>query len=459
MLVFLLCITGPIFAISILFEDTPQAYDSLVLLEESYTGPSPEVSNNNNLEEIQLVFYGPGKNVYEYYGHVGIILKYTGVHEVLYDWGVFNSQTPGFILNAFRGAMFYELSSSNPKQLMHELMQMEGRSVRYYTLEGLSAEDKKFIEGFLVFNSEPSNSRYRYHFFEDNCSTRVRDLLNHVYDGKLKEKYDIPYGTRRNAIQAQTAPHILIETLFGIGQGSVQDREISYYDAMFLPGFLEEGLKDLKIENENGELVSPLLLKEESTWENKYPYDISFDNKNSSWMPIFLIMGLIAALNIVLNLFSTKLRFSKKIFLGLNFVILIPLSLISLILFIAPFYTIHDCVWFNQNTFFLNPLSLILLFYSAKGLFTRKIKRENTSLSTISFVALIHVILVLLNVVLKIFLPHQANWVHIVSFGLYFLSLIQLRDLKEFIMGLKNFKCPLSKNAKFKSIFSRKEKK
>lgn len=431
----------PLFAISFTYIDTPQPYDSDVLLSSFEKDKEFLTPTENDVDDILLAFYGPGSQVYEYYGHVGIIVRYKSGREVLYDYGVFNASEKGFLKNVIQGKMFYSLAYGERINFMESYMRSVSRSVKYYRLLGLSDEKKNEIESFLRFNSRPDRDKYLYNFFNDNCSTRVRDILDKAYDGALSEFGKKSFGTRRTAIESQTAPHVATETVFGIAEGDIQDREINYYDAMFLPSILEYSLRTITIENSDGEPLHIVALEGESIWKNKYEYNAREKHTSSSYTILLLIIIQIVLFNIVCKiLYKTKFRrLGVKLFCLLNGCVFLFLFVLSLAMSIMCLYTIFDCAWENQNLIFINPLLILGVVYSFEGLFSHSFLKEEKALHHLSIVSLVYALLCVIALILKLtILPPQANLVHILYFALYYLSLPDYDKLYKRIKNRRN---------------------
>ena len=429
-LLFLLHI--PLYALSFTYVDTPQSYDSPVLLSSFEKNKDFLTDKEIDVMDIVVVFYGPGSRVYEYYGHVGIIVRYKNGTETLYDYGVFNPYEKNFVKNVIQGKMFYSLSYGNTKKIMENYMRDVSRSVRYYRLVNLSDEKKNEIVSFLKFNAGEDRNKYHYNFFTDNCSTRVRDILDMAYDGALKEYGKRSFGTRRTAISPQTAPHVITETVFGIAEGSLQDIPINYYEAMFLPSVLEYSLRNITVGTSSEEKSHIVILEGESIWQNKYEYNVSENHKPSPYIILLLITLQFVLLNTVLKLlYATKIkRFAKKLFCLINGLILLALFILSVTMSYMCLYTVFECAWRNQNLIFINPLLIFPMIYAFKGLFSVSCYKEEKALHRLSIYALIFALFVLSALILKlIILPYQANLVHILYFMLYYLSLPDYANL------------------------------
>lgn len=417
LIAFLILLTSiiPVFAMSITYKDTPQAYDSPVILSQ-FDKDKDGLNSADSVKDIYICFYGAGKTFYEMFGHVSIIVRYDNNKEDTYDYGVFNPRSKGFLSNVLHGFMFYELYRQVNRYSLQNEMESAERSIRYYRLKGLAPDKKEDISKFLKYNYSEYRRKYLYHFFNDNCSTRIRDILDKAYDGKLSEIGKRPYGSERTAIETQISPYPLTEMLYGIAGGSVMDREISYYDAMFLPSILEYALDEIGASE----------FDSKNDWNVKYDYNANFETKTSSWTPLIYIALIFALLNVIFKI-SFTMKYSKatiRFYALINSIVLLVIFVISLCMCYMQLYTIIDCAWYNENTIFINPLILVPLVEMLMMLFSKTSVKFRTLNKLISYQGIFFTLLALLALLLKPLLPYQANTVQIVSFLVYYLSLI-----------------------------------
>ncbi len=130
-------------------------------------------------------------------------------------------------------------------------------SIHPYVLGGTAAEpqpdragsalpvvQKQRLFAFLEWNALPENRNYRYDFFYDNCSTRIRDALKRTCGDSLQFhlKLDKTY-TFRQLLDIYLLTSIGADFGMDIGQGMPSDRIATPYQAMFLPDFLMGGFE------------------------------------------------------------------------------------------------------------------------------------------------------------------------------------------------------------------------
>ena len=141
-----------------------------------------EVSDNSL--RISLLTFAPGETYWQRFGHNAILVENTSTGaNAVYNYGMFDFFQKNFFLNFARGHMVYRLDVDTLDRTLR-LYASEGRWVRQQVLN-LDAAQRLHIAQFLDTNAQPENAEYRYDYFRDNCSTRVRDAIDHVLGGEI----------------------------------------------------------------------------------------------------------------------------------------------------------------------------------------------------------------------------------------------------------------------------------
>jgi len=103
-------------------------------------------------------------------------------------------------------------------------------------------------------NALPENRDYRYDYYGDNCSTRVRDVLDRVLDGQLEALFSADttaftyrWHTRR-VLRELPAYYLGIQFVLG----PTADRPITEWEEMFLPLSLMEGIRAVQLPDGKG---------------------------------------------------------------------------------------------------------------------------------------------------------------------------------------------------------------
>ncbi|MFW6199998.1 MAG: DUF4105 domain-containing protein [Gemmatimonadota bacterium] len=197
-----------------------------------------------------LVTIGRGPAVWERFGHnmIWIHDPARGVSEI-YNYGLFSFEQENFLLRFIQGRMEYWMAGEpNVTGLLSAYARTE-RSVEIQELR-LTVEQVTELHEFLEWNELPENRFYPYDYYRDNCSTRVRDALDRVMEGRLGAwARDRPTNQsyRDHTLQLSSGLFwVSIGMHFGLGP-SVDD-PLSAWDAMFVPMELRDHIRDFPSE-------------------------------------------------------------------------------------------------------------------------------------------------------------------------------------------------------------------
>ncbi len=95
--------------------------------------------------------------------------------DLVYNWGVFDFGTPNFVWKFAKGRLNYSLGIYSYDNFLRDYF-LEGRWVVSQKLNLETADIEKLFQ-LIAENLKPENVTYRYDFFYDDCSTRIRDLI------------------------------------------------------------------------------------------------------------------------------------------------------------------------------------------------------------------------------------------------------------------------------------------
>jgi hypothetical protein len=298
---------------------------------------------------IGVLVMEPGEVFWERFGHVAILVEDRAKGTATsYNFGFFDMAEPGFFGNFVRGKMRYFLAEL---PLADDLAQYrdEGRGVTVQWLD-LSPIEARALARDLAVNARPEFARYRYDYYLDNCSTRVRDALDRALSGRLKQQ--LSGRSRGNTWRSESVrlawPAPWMAFGFHLGLGGLADRPLSRWDEAFIPMRLRESLREVK-----GDGGKPLVSSEEQL----LPHRISLPpEEEPGWRVAALVIGLAMALAITW-LGGRRPRLLAG--LALPFWLLAGMagSLMAFIWFGTAHYAGHQ----NENLLLLSPLALGLL--------------------------------------------------------------------------------------------------
>ena len=308
---------------------------------------------------ISLVTMGPGKYVWERFGHNAIRVtdSRTGA-DTAYNYGMFDFGHENFFTNFARGEMDYWMEGADANRMFRAYMR-DDRSVWVQVLDLTPKQRLELVE-FLRWNEQPENRFYRYHYYYDNCSTRVRDALDRVLGGSIRSATDtVASGaTYRSHTRRLTENDVFVYTGINIGLSRPTDRPISEWEEMFLPLALRERVRDITVTDDSGR-VRPLVVSEETLYlsTGEAPPDAP-----PTWWPRYLAVGLIIG---GLLAFTGRRRHESR---GARTVFVIVAMLWGLVAGIAGMalaylwlLTAHITSYANENLLQFFPLSLALV--------------------------------------------------------------------------------------------------
>ena len=304
---------------------------------------------------VWLVTAGPGDAVWERYGHNAIrVLDTRTGRDVSYNWGIFDFEQVDFIPRFLQGRMLYMMAPFNTQAMIDAY----GRANREIVLQelDLTPSEKLELRRLAELNALPENRDYTYQYFLDNCSTRVRDLLNRVLGGAIETEFGAAetgssyrFHTRR---LTQVDP--LIYTGMDALLGTPTDQPITVWEEMFLPLTLRDEIRDLTIVRRDGS-VRPLVLSEEiAVTSTRGPVD----EAPPSWMWIYLLVGLtLAGLFATLGTSAASSALLRRGVLTVAAVWSLLGGVIGTIL-VFLLFTDHTFAYWNENLFLFHPLLL-----------------------------------------------------------------------------------------------------
>jgi hypothetical protein len=302
---------------------------------------------------ISLITCTPGAELYSVFGHNALrIVDSAAGTDIAYNFGTFNFDDPDFYTKFVRGKLQYFLSQENFTDFLFAYQYFK-RGVSEQVLN-LTEKEKKEIQRALFENLTEENRYYKYDFFYDNCSTRLRDI---IFKTKSNQAFNPPQFVA-NGLTFRDHLHTYLDraemkwTRLGIDiiLGLEADRRMTVSDAMFLPEFLAMGVNATEI---NGKKLSI----EESTL---IPDQQTAPTSGVFWTNPFFIFFFISIL-MILPL-GTKIPAYGKFQSILQKIVFTCTGLLGLLLIFMWIGTDHQTTAKNLNLIWAFPLHLILVF-------------------------------------------------------------------------------------------------
>jgi hypothetical protein len=303
--------------------------------------------------QVSLVTYGPGETYWERFGHDAIELRDTVSGEAVnFNYGVFDFDESGFLLNFARGRMHY-LMDAAPTALDEQFYREAGRSITRQTL-ALDPGQAQALRDFLLWNLRPENAAYNYDYYADNCTTRVRDALDQALSGVLKTQLAARAGgmTYRQQTDRLMSAQPWLMLIMDLGLGPYADQPLDAWREAFLPEVLERELRQVQITDAQGQR-QPLVSSEELVSPNRLipPPETAPDLR----APLAIAGLLIAALLLLAR------RYWPVGFALLGTLYLLAAGIVGLLLLALWTLTTHHSAWANANLLLFNPLAFAVL--------------------------------------------------------------------------------------------------
>jgi len=192
------------------------------------------------------VTFGPGEIYFERFGHNAIWLREPAAGlDHTFNFGYFDFDQEDFFLRFMRGRMLY-FSIAQPALRELESYRQANRSIRVQKLN-LTASQYQRMRDYLLDEIQPENRNYRYDYYLNNCSTRIRDALDiglggalHARTGQVPAKLNFRDQTRR-LTEMQFWYYLGLETALGYAV----DRPVSRWDEMFIPMVLADEIASM----------------------------------------------------------------------------------------------------------------------------------------------------------------------------------------------------------------------
>jgi hypothetical protein len=365
-------------------------------------------TDSSNLR-ISLLTCTPGEDLYSTFGHSALrVTDSVSNDDIVYNYGTFDFSEPGFYTKFIRGKLMYYLSTEDFDSF-RDFYRDENRGITEQVLH-LTQDEKNNIKQLLQQNLQNENRFYKYDFLFDNCTTRLRDLVEKSADSRVS------YG--RVVTERKRFRELIYEYLnyndkqwskLGIDLllGSKTDAIMKTREVMFLPDYLMKTFDKTKLGN------MPLV----SFSQNLYATVPQNNHKNIVTNPFFIFSVLL--LCIAFMSFSKKKSIQKFVqgFDGFMFFIT---GLMGILILFMWFGTEHLMCSSNYNLLWAWPTHTIAAFYVN----SQKYQAKNY----FKIIAVINTLLLFA----WFFLPQHMN--------ISFIPFILLLIFRSVIIGFKNYK-------------------
>ena len=236
----------------------------------------------------------PGDHLYEAFGHSAIRVKDPLLKiDHVFNYGVFDYNRPNFYGNFVRGRLEYFLSVRRFNQFIVDYKR-NGRWMKEQILD-LTKQEKEAIFHFLRSNAQPENAYYLYDPYFNNCSTKIRDIVQDLLHGvvELSDDYLKSGMTMRKLMNKELPWNTWGNFGINLALGNQLDQEINFEEYMYLPDYLYLSLKNAK-KIEDG--ITKPLVKAEITI-------LDFNEKKTaiSWINPLFVFSMLFLLSVIIT--------------------------------------------------------------------------------------------------------------------------------------------------------------
>jgi hypothetical protein len=307
---------------------------------------------------LKIAVAGPGDELYFWWGHIALIIEDSdkGTSR-FFDYGLFSFDNENFFYNFAFGRLLYScgvsLSSRNTAAYINT-----NRGIVFYTLN-VPPENRKKVRDFAEFNVLPENRDYFYHHFKDNCSTRIRDIIDLAVDGQFKEQYGNAPGryTFRQHVRRHTWFMSPVDWVLNFWMGQVIDTPITVWEEMFLPSEVGTRIEEFWYTDADG-IKQKLVTSKETVFESE-GRPIVLDIPRKQWpRELAFSLGLTAVFAFFFYLQKKNCR-AGRILAGTSMSLAgLVFGIAGLLLYFMALFTNHDYTFQNYNMLFGTPLLL-----------------------------------------------------------------------------------------------------
>ncbi|MEM6705255.1 MAG: DUF4105 domain-containing protein [Acidobacteriota bacterium] len=324
--------------------------------------------------EFSVLTFGPGDEIWEPFGHIGLRARdrRSGL-DVVFNWGVFSFDQPGFLGRFLRGQMQYSLGLNTTGSTLRLYRSLD----RTIDEQQLALEPAEKAMLWQLLSDNVRSPEYRYDYYLDNCSTRVRDLLDAVTGGQIEETlggrpgHSFRFHSRR--LTQPVSP--IFEGLDVLMAGRTDDPRNAWEDA-WVPLELRDDLDVVQIER-NG-LTTPLvsermrLFEAERAPPGQRPRFLVWKHAIAAWLAAALLFWAGRGNALPRRLLAAMLAVGWSALAGI-------LGLVQSLLMLTD----HVFGHWNENLAQLSPLSLLLAPLAGWALLRGRTHRWTQRLATV----------------------------------------------------------------------------
>ncbi|REG98294.1 lipoprotein N-acyltransferase Lnb domain-containing protein [Flavobacterium aquicola] len=306
---------------------------SLLLLSSIYNSFCQDVILSKNAS-VSVMTCGTGNELYSLFGHTAIRVRDDENNlDVVYNYGAFDFGTPNFAMKFTKGDLDYFITNNRYIDFINQY-NYEKRDVYEQELN-IPLELKQELFKNLAQSMLSDERLYQYKFIDNNCTSKVVDVINKTLKAKLIIKKADTDQTYRSILFPYFNNHFYEKLGTSIVFGTKVDQMGT---KIFLPAELQKSLELIRYQNQPLSKGNKTILNFEeeapvSWWNNSYTF--------------LFILAFVTLIN-------------KK---SIDYIYLSIITLLGLLFVFLGFYSFHQELGYNYNIFLFNPTLLLLLYF------------------------------------------------------------------------------------------------
>lgn len=320
--------------------------------------------------KVYLLTMGQGEALWERFGHNALVIRDLRTNAgTAWNWGVFDFAAPDFLTRFLTGDTRYWMAGDDFARTV-EAYRWMNRSLWLQEL-ALSDSAKVALAQAVAANAVGDARYYRYDYFRDNCSTRVRDAIDRATGGAVRAYLTRTASgtTYRRETERLLSGMPLAAVGVDIALGQRADVPLSRWESAFVPMNLRDALRAVRVPDGTGGTRS-LLVRDDELFVASRPPEAVNPPRLSLWTAV---AGL--ALAVVLGLLGRAAPTSRTARAGVA-VLGGTWSLVAgafgVVLLLAATVTQHVFWGANANVLLFSPLSLVLVGLAPAAVFWRR---------------------------------------------------------------------------------------
>ena len=304
--------------------------------------------------EVSIITAGPGKELYEGFGHSTIRVKDIDF-DTAYNYGIFDFNAPNFYLNFTKGKLLYKLESY-PFHYFVRGYQRDKRWIKEQVLNLNQSEKQQFFE-YLENNAKPKNATYLYDPFFNNCATILREITEKILKDKVtfNDNYILKKKSFRQLMNIEIPWNTWGSFGINLALGSKLDHIATAKQYMYLPDYVYSGFKNATVTRG---VKTESLIKKDRFILNYEELTI----KPSFFNP-FLVFTFILLIGLYITYRDVKRKQRTKWF---DFLLFLSTGIIGVLIVFLWFFTDHSTTPTNFNFLWAFAPNIVVAFYVFK---------------------------------------------------------------------------------------------